>query len=310
MPSGCFTICFDYELAWGRFDKVFHERYLTRLRLTRARIVPALLDILSRYHLPATWAVVGHLLLRECDGVHESLDPYRPPHFPDWFARDHGGVDDGSSVWMARDSVQRIASCLTHQELASHSFSHVDFTRTELTPKRARQELELTRQLIAGFGQETVSHVFPRGRSGHLGVLRELGMKVYRVAGKELSSFGARVLSKARGSLTEACAFTPALAKLERDEFGLLRVEGGSFFSRHGHRRMIPMSSRVAHACKGLQAATVKGGVFLLWTHPEDFAASPEAMLAGFERICRTAAKLREASKLVVMPLRDLAHSR
>lgn len=306
MPPGRFIICFDYELAWGRFDKVFSDRYLARVRLTRKEVVPSLLEVLHRYGLPATWAVLGHLMLRECDGTHAQLDPYRPAHFPDWFSRDCGGVDDGNSVWMARDSIERIASCRTPQELASHSFSHVDFAMPELTRERARQELELTRQQIASFGQEMVSHVFPRGHAGHLDVLAELGVQVYRIACREASSRGARLVSKARRFLSEAWASTPSLAELELDEHGMLRLEGGLFFSRHGHRRAIPMSSRVRHAHKGLDAAAKKGGVFLFWSHPVDFAANPASMLAGFEGICQRAARLRESGKLEIVPLRGL----
>ncbi|OGK09640.1 MAG: hypothetical protein A2Y63_03085 [Candidatus Riflebacteria bacterium RBG_13_59_9] len=307
MPPGRFIICFDYELAWGRFDKVFDERYLAQVRLTRTKSVPSLLEILDRHHLPATWAVVGHLMLHECDGVHAHLDPYRPPHFPDWFSRDCGGVDDGNSVWMARDTIERIVSCRTPQELASHSFSHVDFAMTELTRERARQELELTRQQIAGFGQKMVSHVFPRGRSGHLDVLKELGVQVYRIAYREQSPRRARFAPKLKQFVAEAWPFTPPLVELALDEYGMLGVEGGMFFSRHGHRRVIPMSSRVARVRKGLDAAVQRSGVSLLWSHPGDFAGNPTPMLAGFEEICQRAAKLREMGKLEIVPLRGLA---
>jgi len=306
MSPGRFNICFDYELAWGRFDKVFDEQYLARVRLTRAKIVPSLLDILDRHHLPATWAVVGHLMLRECDGTHAHLDPYRPAHFPDWFSRDCGGVDDGSSIWMARDTIERIASCSTPQELASHSFSHVDFSMRELTRERAKQEIELTRQLIVSFGQEMVSHVFPRNRKGHLDVLKEQGVQVYRIAHKEPSPRSARLTPKFKQLLAEACRFTPPLVDMVRDEYGRLGVEGGMFFSRHGYRRAIPMSSRVARARKGLDAAVKRDGTFLLWCHPGDFAGNPTAMLAGFEEVCQRATELREKGKLEIVPLRDL----
>ncbi len=306
MSLGRFNICFDYELAWGRFDKVFDEQYLARVRLTRTKIVPSLLDILDRHRLPATWAVVGHLMLRECDGTHAHLDPYCPAHFPDWFSRDCGGVDDGSSIWMARDTIERIASCRTPQELASHSFSHVDFSMHELTRERAKQEMELTRQLIAGFGQEMATHVFPRNRKGYLDVLKEQGVRVYRIAHKEESSHRAHFAPKLKRFIAEAWQFTPPLVKLEKDEYGMLGVEGGIFFSRHGYRRAIPMSSRVARACKGLDVAVKRNGLFLLWCHPGDFAGNPTAMLAGFEKVCRQAAKLREMGKLEIVPLRAL----
>jgi len=178
---------------------------------------------------------------------------------------------------------------------------------TELTRERARQELELTRQQIAGFGQEMISHVFPRGRRGHLDVLKELGVQVYRTEHKEQSPRRARFVPKLKQFVAETWPFAPPLVELELDEYGMLAVEGGVFFSRHGHRRAIPMSRRVARARKGLDAAVRRSGISLLWSHPGDFAGNPTAMLAGFEEICQCAAKLREMGKLEIVPLRDLA---
>jgi hypothetical protein len=304
MSKGRFTVCFDFELAWGRFDKVFDEDYLTQVSLTRKGIVPSLLAILKRHGIPATWAVVGHLMLRECDGVHSVLEPYRPGHFPDWFSRDAGGDDDGSSVWMCRDVVQQIAACSTPQELASHSFSHVDFSHPALSHKRAMQELELTRDLIAELGQEMKTHVFPRGRQGHLDVLKNAGVQVYRTLPQPSSGFGSGLSQFAR----EAFALTPPIVIPERDEMGMLKADGGMLFNRRGHyRSAIPMSRRVSRAIKGINRAISDSEIFILWSHPVDFAASPKAMMSAFDAICAHAARMRDAKKLEIIPLRDFA---
>lgn len=303
MARGRFIVCFDFELAWGRFDKVFDEDYLAQVRLTRKKVVPSLLAILERHDLPATWAVVGHLMLRACDGVHSELEPYRPEHCPDWFSRDAGGEDDGDSVWMCRDVVEQIAACPTPQELASHSFSHVDFGHPALSRKRAMQELELTRDLIAGFDQEMRTHVFPRGRCGHLDVLKEAGVQVYRTLPQPPSGFGSGL---ARFT-AEAFALRPPLVTPERDEMGMLKADGGMLFNRRGrYRSAIPMPRRVVRAIKGINAAAREGGVFVLWSHPRDFATDQEIMLRAFNEICAHAAKMRDTGRLEIIPVREL----
>lgn len=300
MAQARFNICFDFELAWGRFDKVFDEDYLAQARLTREEIVPALLAILERHKLSATWAVVGHLMLLACDGVHRELESYCPDHCPNWFSRDTGGADDGSSVWMCRDAIKQIAECPTPQELASHSFSHVDFSHPALTRKRAMQELELTRDLIAEFGQEMRTHVFPRGRQGHLDVLKDAGVQVYRTLPQPSSGFGPGLAQ----FVTEALAHEPPLVAPERDEMGLMRIEGGMLFNRRGrYRKLIPMSRRAARAIKGVNAAARAGGTFVLWSHPLDFAVSPKPMLDAFDELCAYAAGMRDAGKLKIIPL-------
>jgi|GEM_PF-2576102 len=304
MAQGRFIICFDFELAWGRFDKVFDENYLAQVRLTRKEIVPTLLAILERHKLPATWAVVGHLMLRGCDGVHDELEPYCPEHFPDWFSKDAGGDDDGSSIWMCRYVVEQIAACPTPQELASHSFSHVDFSHPALPRKRAEQELELTRDLISEFGQDMKTHVFPRGREGHLDVLRETGVRVYRTLPQPATGF----IPGLSRFASEAFAPAPPLAKPERDDMGMVRVDGGMLFNRRGrYRSAIPMSRRVSRAIKGINRAASDSGDFILWSHPVDFAASPKAMISAFDEICAHAARMHDAKKLEIIPLRDLA---
>ncbi len=304
MAQGRFIICFDFELAWGRFDKILSEDYLAQVRLTRKEIVPLLLTALERHRIPATWGVVGHLMLRECDGIHAELEPYRPEHFPNWFSRDTGGKDDGSSVWMCRDVVERIATCSVPQELASHSFSHVDFSHPALLRKRAAQELELARDLISEFGQEMKTHIFPRGRSGHLDVLKDAGVRVYRT----FRAPGTGFKSAFGQFVTEALARTPPLVTAARDELGMLNVEGGMLFNRRGrYRSAIPVSRRVVRAIKGINAAAREGGVFLLWSHPVDFAADQKAMLRAFDEICAHAARMRDTGRLEIIPVRELA---
>jgi hypothetical protein len=243
-------------------------------------------------------------MLRECDGIHAELEPYRPQHFSDWFSRDAGGEDDGNSAWMCRDVVERIAACSVPQELASHSFSHVDFSHPALSRRRAAQELELTRDLISEFGQEMKTHIFPRGRLGHLGVLRDAGVRVYRTF--RVSGTGFK--SALDQFVTEAFARTPQLIATVPDERGMLKVEGGMLFNRRGrYRSAIPMSQRVSRAIKGINEAVRTNGSFLLWSHPQDFAPSPRRMLSAFSDICAHAARMRDTGSLEIVPLRELA---
>ncbi len=306
--AGRLIICFDYELAWGRFDKINLEEYRQRFLVERKTVIPGLLRILSKHRISATWAVVGHIMLTECDGAHEELDPYRPAQFPEWFARDTGGKDDGSSVWMARDTVEAIAACEPEQEIASHAFSHVEFGHEALTPQRARQEMELTRRLIEGFGRRMNSHVFPRGVPGHLDALKESGIKVYRKHSPGDLEGTTAFSWKLRRFAGEALALAPPLSIPREDEYGMTALSGGLQLCCRGRwRKMIPAGLRVTRALRGIQHASRTGGVFYLWSHPADFAENPPVMLAMFDEICRRAASLRDAGKLDIIPLQGLA---
>jgi hypothetical protein len=306
--AGKLIIGFDYELAWGRHDEINLADYTAKFLIERKTVIPGLLGILSKHRISATWAVVGHIMLSECDGAHAELDPYRPAHFPDWFACGGEGTDDGSSVWMARDTVHAIADCATPQELASHSFSHVVFNDEALTAIRACQEMELTRELIEGYGQRMISHVFPRGVPGHLGALKEAGIKVYRIHAQGDQGNPSALSWKLKRVAGEMLAIPPPLSIPEIDGFGMTKLAGGLQLSCRGRwRKMIPMSRRILRAWRGIQRASRDGEVFYLWSHPADFAENPPAMLAIFDEICRRAALLRDAGKLKIIPLQGLA---
>jgi hypothetical protein len=67
MSRGALVISLDFEMAWGyRRSPVLGPRGAQLLRGTRA-VVTRLLDIFDRYDVSATWATVGHLMMRPDD---------------------------------------------------------------------------------------------------------------------------------------------------------------------------------------------------------------------------------------------------
>ena len=75
---GTMVVSLDLELCWGRFDKV--PVPMLEADASEERIqIRRLLALLDRYEIPATWAIVGHLMLAGCsrhDGaVHMDVTP-------------------------------------------------------------------------------------------------------------------------------------------------------------------------------------------------------------------------------------------
>ena len=67
LPRGVFVFSLDLELAWGTRGRPAARQAGPFLDGTRAAI-RGLLDLFDRYHVPATWAMVGALLLRNHHG--------------------------------------------------------------------------------------------------------------------------------------------------------------------------------------------------------------------------------------------------
>jgi len=77
---GVFTLSLDVELAWGMFDVDGLDRHTDSYRAT-GDVVDRLCTLFDRYDVPATWALVAHLL-RDCRGG--PCCPDRPAPAYDW----------------------------------------------------------------------------------------------------------------------------------------------------------------------------------------------------------------------------------
>src|SRR5688572_3897098 len=65
MAPGHFILSLDVELAWGMFDHGGAARLRKQL-LAEREAIRRLLELLGRYEIPATFAIVGHLFLDQC----------------------------------------------------------------------------------------------------------------------------------------------------------------------------------------------------------------------------------------------------
>lgn len=169
---GTVVLSIDAELAWG-----FHDQSRLpddRLRAARSGWI-TLLDLLDEYHMPATWALVGHLMLDSCDGVHAGH-----PAPPGWFDRDPGGNRFEHPLWYAPELIETIQAADVDHELASHTFSHIPFGHPDVTAEIVDAELSRHVSLAEEWGFTLRSLVFPRNQVGYLDRLATHGFTCYR----------------------------------------------------------------------------------------------------------------------------------
>ncbi|HLF03846.1 MAG TPA: polysaccharide deacetylase, partial [Dehalococcoidia bacterium] len=129
LPTGTFMLSIDTELAWGSvYNGSFRQR-LGHYARTREAIT-RLLALSERYHISATWAVVGHLFLDQCRAVDGIKHPeiIRPEY--SWFGGDWFDADPSSDLgtdpfWYGPDIVGQIQECRVPQEIGCHGFSHM-----------------------------------------------------------------------------------------------------------------------------------------------------------------------------------------
>lgn len=301
MSSGTVVISLDAELGWGFHD---HES-LPAERVAEARGAwRFLVDLLEEHEIPATWAVVGHLFLAECDGVHTDH-----PAGAEWFARDPGGrydpdneagpVDDAGTTddldsrsnWFGRDLIDAIRDGDVDHEIGSHTFSHVEFGKPDTSREVAATELERSVAVAAERGIELDSLVFPRNSVGHRDLLRDHGFSSYRGNAPDRWYDGGSLRRPGKLATYALGAAAPPIVEPTVDEYGLVNVPASLYlYAFDGAARDAieavtgdPVARQVRLGLERLRDRD--RGVFHLWLHPNNVRSGRDR-----ERLRRIAA--------------------
>ncbi len=293
----------DTELAWG--DAGRPAGATGRAYDTERLVIGQILDVLARHRIPATWAVVGHLFLDQCQPVDGRVHPEieRPPAAPDWFAIDPCSTLADAPSYYGSDIVAAIAACPVEQEIGCHSFSHV--VATDCGPERFASELAACQALAGAVGTELRSYVYPRNGVAHVDRLPAAGIRTYRgstASGRPGPSPGrlARLVDRVRP--LAATAVRP-----QREPSGVWNVPQTYLLAPATRGRHLPVAVWARAPIARLRQAVRERSLFHLWFHPYNVTADPERALGALEAVCRAAAGLRDTGRLDVMTMGQLA---
>lgn len=309
--TGLMVISIDVELAWGRVhhgvgpgsDTLFDEE---------RRSVAAMLDLMQRYGISATWAVVGHLFLDRCEpvsGVHHP-ELRRAPYSwfeGDWFADDPGTTVHRDPWWYAPDLIDVIEACPVNQEIGSHSFSHQIVGDPAYDPDIFRSELSASRDAAASVGVQLGSFVYPRNAIDHQHVLTEQGFVAYR--GLTPHRFPGRSPLQRR-ILAAVDSVVPLASTAVRPsmEGALCNVSQTYLFdpdSRLARRLGARLWSKVI--TRRLSHAARNRSLFHVWFHSHDIAKAPDRALRALEHLFQATNRERKAGRLVNLTMGEVA---
>lgn len=299
---GSVVISLDAELAWGYHDqqKFPHERIVDGRKAW-----DQLVDLFEKYRIPATWAIVGHLFLEECDGRHKEH-----PLGQNWFERDPGGKKGNSQYWFSPDLIEKILEANTNHEIACHSFSHVEFGKKEVTKEIARAELNKCVDLAEQWGVNLRSLTFPRNNIGHLDILSEFNFTTYRgrTPTQWYDPFPLRRAGKSLSYIFGANATSP-IVQPEVNEFGVKNVPSSLFLfndysvSDFSSRKLLK-DPLLRAAKKGINKAKSENGIFHIWFHPNDVRSNND--LHRVEIVLKTLSKLSQSGEIEVKTMAEI----
>ena len=295
---GSVVLSVDAELNWT-------AQNLDTLSKTRRRRINNHVDSwnwlqssLNDYNIPATWAIVGHLFLSECDGLHTDLNTPTS----DWFnCSDEQG-------WIAPELVNNLIQSDVNHDIGSHSFSHVDFSHSGCTEDVVRSELLACRQAADRWDVNLRSFVFPRNEVYHKDILGEYGFKCYRGKGpgKWYDDVPGRPILKAIDILSQ---HQPPLVTPTVETTGIVNIPSSLyFFTARSDNDLLDArltDAMIGKAKRGIQAAAESEGVFHLWLHPNNL--SKERYRDGFREVLSYIAKYRDRGKINIRTMDDIA---
>lgn len=300
LTVGTVVLSIEAELGWGYHDLT--EPPIARLESAREGW-ETLVELLDTYRVPATWAVVGHLLLSKCDRAHATH-----PIDDDWFAAERGDWADRPELRFAPGLARTIVDADVDHEIGCHTFSHVDFGNETTTTPIARAELVASLEAAESSTVPAAmsSVVFPHNSVGHRDVLAEWGFTAYRGVGPN----GDPPSTSTLRTIGSATIGTPPLVEPTIDEFGLVNVPASMhLYGLSGAvGRVCERLWRdpvVAAACRGIDAATDGDDVFHLWLRPNDLVSDHD--IERLRTVLAYVARRRELSGLDVETMRTVA---
>ena len=315
LRRGAFVLSLDFELIWGTLDVRGPEGFRAACERERSEVFDALLDLLTEFEIPATWCIVGHLMLDSCAKVDGRKHPeiVRPTHRwqqGDWFRHDPCSDEKRAPIFYGRSLVERLLEAPVAQEIGCHSFSHVIFGDPGCSRETAVSEARSCVAAAQELGITLRTFVFPRNSVGHLDVLREHGFICFRGPEPVWYSRGGRAPKPLRraGHLADVVAARRPPVVLPERTHGLINIPGSMmYFPAHGVRRHLPVSRRVRRALKGVECAARDQRVMHLWFHPTNLADETDAMLSGLRTVFAEVARRRERGELDVLSMGELA---
>lgn len=299
---GTIVLSLDAELAWG-----FHDMDTPRKKKIGASRQGwcYLIELFEEFEIPATWAVVGHLMLEECDGIHRDH-----PAPSDWFERDPGHKATGESVWVAPELISTIQNSSVEHEIGCHTYSHVEFDGDIATEEVLRTELRLWKSLAAEHDINLSSFVFPRNRVAHQSLLASENFVCYRGNAPGKWHEKTVVSQVGKGLSMVFGRSSPPLVQPKIDEYGLVNIPASLFLFEFDippkQLTKYVIGDPIRRKVKlGIDKVANSDGILHLWLHPNDLVKTEDRN--RIRRILEYIDRVRESKGVTVATMEEIA---
>ncbi|NLT93950.1 MAG: polysaccharide deacetylase family protein [Clostridia bacterium] len=335
--NGILVISLDFELFWGNIDKIPLEKFKQNLLGARLAI-PYILDLLHKYNIHATWAIVGFLFFETYQDLIESL-PERKPEYvnanlsPYNYLFNNLGNNEKEDPFHYAPSLIKLIKSYPHQEIASHTFSHYYSLERGQDEDCFRQDLLAVIKAAQKLDIKLKSLVFPRNQinKAYLPICKELGFKCYRGNTRSRARSWARsgqyrlgagkagsksMAEKGWAYFLEIMSFFDDYCTLfGHNTYSIVDIKDHFPFDISSSRHLRPYSKK--YKCldwlklnrikSDLAYAAQHKEIYHLWWHPYDFGLNIEENIRFLEKIIKYFCYLQDKFGMENMNMGELA---
>jgi hypothetical protein len=302
LDRGAFVLSIDTELGRGS----------EQIRLCQ-EVVNPLLELMERFDIRATWALLGYMFKAKCYSVSSAnclgLSPgHRMRALGEPFTEGPCTQQLSSAPsWSGENAVQQILNCAVPQEIGCHTFSHMKVGDPSCSRECFESDLIACQSEAKKLGVNLRSFIFPWNSVGHLDSLHRCGFIAYR--GPSHSWFTNLPVSMRRlAHLLDHVLLIPPPVVTASYEKGVWNLPASYFYAcGAGWGKMIPISLRLNKVKKGLRQAVKKRRIFHLWFHPFNLVHNPQVWLKGLENIFTEVNRYRKMGLLENPSMVELA---
>jgi hypothetical protein len=288
-------ISLDFELHWGRFDKIPLSGSLDYYREAR-HAIPRMLDLFEQNGIHATWATVGSLMAEN----EEEWRHYAPIHQPSYQHSRYSAYlwfDSQDRIYeealFAPDLVKQVVDC-PHQEIGSHTFSHYYTCEMGQNGEQFRADLQAAKRIARDkFGLGLESLVFPRNQVDlpSLKIIEEEGFKTARTNPKDWYWRDTQRENLIKRLFRTGDTLVPLGEKTSyplppKNREGVLALPASRLL-RPYRKTSLFNQKRIARIKEEMERAARLGEVYHLWWHPHNFGNFPEENLQCLESVLK-----------------------
>jgi peptidoglycan/xylan/chitin deacetylase (PgdA/CDA1 family) len=184
--AGIFSISLDFELHWGRFDKVSLDATAKNYFLQTRSVLPQMVKLFAENEIHVTWAIVGMLYNRNAAEWRQhqpSVYPaYQNKNYSSYEWVQQNGLTEPDDPFHFAPEFIRLIEEQPNFEIGTHTYSHYYCKEQGQTLESFRADLQLAIEVAGKRGHQLKSLVFPRNQFNHeyLQVCTELGIETVR----------------------------------------------------------------------------------------------------------------------------------